>query len=52
MPGTNRLSRQKGARDALLKGLVSDLINNGKVKTTLAKAKEVISDKISEWYSV
>ena len=41
MPGTNRLSRQKGARDALLKGLVSSLILNGKIETTLAKAKEV-----------
>ena len=41
MPGTNRLSRTKGARDALLKGLVTQLIENGKVETTLAKAKEV-----------
>ena len=41
MPGTNRLSRTKGQRDALLKGLVSQLIQNGKVETTLAKAKEV-----------
>ena len=41
MPGTNRLSRTKGARDALLKGLVTQLIQNGKVETTLAKAKEV-----------
>ena len=41
MPGTNRLSRTKGARDALLKGLVTALIQNGKVETTLAKAKEV-----------
>lgn len=41
MPGTNRLSRTSGQRNALLKGLVSDLVKNGKVKTTLAKAKEV-----------
>lgn len=41
MPGTNRLSRTRGQRDALLKGLVTDLIKNGKVTTTLAKAKEV-----------
>ena len=41
MPGTNRLSRTKGTRDALLKGLVTQLIENGKVETTLAKAKEV-----------
>ena len=41
MPGTNRLSRTKGARDALLKGLVTQLVQHGKVETTLAKAKEV-----------
>lgn len=41
MPGTNRLSRREGARNALLKGLVSQLIEHGKVETTLAKAKEV-----------
>ena len=41
MPGTNRLSRTKGARDALLKGLVTQLVEHGKVETTLAKAKEV-----------
>ena len=41
MPGTNRLSRTKGARDALLKGLVTQLIEHGKVETTLAKAKEI-----------
>lgn len=41
MPGTNRLSRTTGQRDALLKGLVTDVINKGKVVTTLAKAREV-----------
>ena len=41
MPGTNRLSRTTGARNALLKGLVTAVIQNGKVETTLAKAKEV-----------
>lgn len=48
MPGTNRLSRTYGQRNALLKGLVTDLINHGKVKTTLAKAKEIkpIADSI------
>lgn len=41
MPGTNRLSRNSGQRKSLLKGLVTDLVNYGKVTTTLAKAKEV-----------
>lgn len=48
MPRTNRLSRQTGARNALLKGLVTELIRYGKVETTLAKAKAVkpIADSI------
>lgn len=41
MPGTNRLSRTQGQRDSLLKGLVTAVILNGKVETTLAKAREV-----------
>ena len=39
MPGTNRLSRTESQRNALLKGLVTSLILNGRVETTLAKAK-------------
>ena len=41
MPKTNRLSRTESQRDALLKGLVTSLIQNGRVETTLAKAKAV-----------
>ncbi len=41
MPKANRLSRTESQRDALLKGLVTSLILNGKVETTLAKAKAV-----------
>ena len=39
MPKTNRLSRTESQRNALLKGLVTSLILNGRVETTLAKAK-------------
>ena len=39
MPKVNRLSRTESQRDALLKGLVTSLILNGRVETTLAKAK-------------
>lgn len=39
MPKVNRLSRTQSQRDALLKGLVTSLILNGRVETTLAKAK-------------
>lgn len=39
MAQTNRLSRTTSQRDALLKGLVTGIIKDGKIKTTLAKAK-------------
>ncbi len=41
MAQTNRLSRPTSQRDALLKGLVTGIIANGKITTTLAKAKAV-----------
>lgn len=41
MPKVNRLSRTESQRDALLKGLVTSLILNGRVETTLAKAKAI-----------
>lgn len=41
MPKVNRLSRTESQRNSLLKGLVTSLIENGKVTTTLAKAKAV-----------
>lgn len=41
MPGTRKLGRTTAHRKALLKNLVSQVVLNGKVETTLAKAKEV-----------
>lgn len=41
MAQTNRLSRTTSQRDSLLKGLVTSVIEKGKVTTTLAKAKAV-----------
>lgn len=41
MPGTRKLSRVTSHRDATLNNLVSSLILNGKIETTLAKAREV-----------
>lgn len=41
MAKTNRLSRPTGQRNSLLKGLVTAVIENGKITTTLAKAKAV-----------
>lgn len=41
MPGVRKLSRTTSHRNAMLNNLVSSLILNGKIETTLAKAKEV-----------
>ena len=48
MAGYSRLARNSAARKALLRDLVTDLILNGKVETTLAKAKELkrLADKM------
>lgn len=48
MPGTRKLSRTTSQRKALLNGLLTALIENGKIETTLAKAREVkpLADKI------
>lgn len=41
MAGTRKLGRTTSHRKSLLNGLVTSLILNGKIETTLAKAKEV-----------
>lgn len=46
--GYRKLSRKSSQRKALLRDLITDLILNGRIETTLAKAKElkVIADKM------
>ena len=48
MPGTRKLGRPTAHRNAMLRGLVTYLIENGKVETTLTRAKEVraMADKM------
>ncbi len=41
MPGTRKLSRTTSHRMSMLNNLVSSLVINGKIETTLARAKEV-----------
>ena len=41
MPGTRKLGRPTAHRNAMLRGLVTYLLENGKVETTLTRAKEV-----------
>ncbi len=48
MPGTRKLGRPTDQRIAMLRGLVTSLLETGKIETTLARAKEVrcLADKM------
>lgn len=48
MPGSRKLGRPTAHRNAMLRGLVTYLIENGKIETTLTRAKEVraMTDKM------
>ena len=41
MPGTRKLGRASDHRDAMLRNMVTSLIENGKMTTTVTRAKEV-----------
>ncbi|MBQ7969136.1 MAG: 50S ribosomal protein L17 [Clostridia bacterium] len=43
MPGTRKLGRPTAHRQAMLKGMVTYLLENGSIETTLTRAKEVRS---------
>lgn len=43
MPGTRKLGRDTAHRIAMLRGLVTFLLENGKIETTLSRAKELRS---------
>ena len=43
MPGTRKLGRASDHRKAMLRGMVTYLFENGKVETTVTRAKEVRS---------
>ena len=43
MPGTRKLGRPTAHRKAMLRGMVTYLLENGQVETTLTRAKEVRS---------
>ena len=43
MPGTRKLGRATDARLAMLRALVTFLLENGKIETTLSRAKETSS---------
>ena len=41
MPGTRKLGRTSDHRNAMLRAMVTYLIENGKIETTVTRAKEV-----------
>ena len=41
MPGTRKLGRASDHRKSMLRGLVTYLLENGKIETTVTRAKEV-----------
>ena len=41
MPGTRKLGRGTAHRNAMLRGMVTYLLENGSIETTLTRAKEV-----------
>ncbi|MEF9970247.1 MAG: 50S ribosomal protein L17 [Ruthenibacterium sp.] len=41
MPGTRKLGRASDSRKAMLRGMVTYLCDNGKIETTVTRAKEV-----------
>ncbi len=43
MPGTRKLGRTSAHRKAMLRGMVTYLLENGSIETTLTRAKEVRS---------
>ncbi len=43
MPGTRKLGRDTAHRTAMLRAMVTFLLENGRIETTLARAKEVRS---------
>ena len=43
MPGTRKLGRPTAHRNAMLRGMVTYLIENGSIETTLPRAKEIRS---------
>lgn len=48
MPGTRKLGRKTDHRLAMLRAMVTYLLENGKIETTISKAKEVqpLADKM------
>ena len=57
MPGTRKLGRTSDSRNAMMRAMVTYLLENGKIETTVTRAKDVRSmaekmfDEISPKYA-
>ena len=53
MPGTRKLGRDTAHRTAMLRAMVTFLLENGKIETTVTRAKEVrsLAEKIAPKYA-
>ncbi len=47
MPGTRKLGRTTDSRNAMLRAMVTYLFENGKIETTVTRAKERMSPRRS-----
>ena len=43
MPGTRKLGRTSDSRNAMMRAMVTYLLENGKIETTVTRAKDVRS---------
>ena len=45
MPGTRKLGRASDHRKAMLRGMVTYLLENGKIETTVTRAKDTLHNR-------
>ena len=45
MPGTRKLGRTSDSRNAMMRAMVTYLLENGKIETTVTRAKDVRSEE-------
>ena len=48
MPGTRKLNRPTDQRKAMLRNLVTSFLENGRIETTLTRAKDVYREMVEK----
>jgi len=46
MPGTRKLGRTSDSRNAMMRAMVTYLLENGKIETTVTRTKEDVAKKL------